>query len=148
MQQEVNPIYEMTQLDLDILNEYLFYNDTLFNFNKEEIDAIQESCKKVIRENLINDSNISKKVLPNYVSMVAEIVDEIRRNYSYSDTIIRDITRMLNRYFGTVFSKIGMKDAPNGNISSIDLCINYYNCKTAKEDLEIYLNSKKQAEQR
>lgn len=139
--QNQNPIYGMTEFELEVMNDFLFYNETLFAFRKEDIQAYTDIANKIIIDNLMTIPNIQNMIEPSYIDEVAQIVDEIRSEYPYSKTIIKDIITMLNQYYGTIFSKLGMVNADE-NISSDDLCINYYNCKIAKEALENYIKTK------
>ena len=104
MQQNTNPIYEMTQFDLDVMNEFIYMNSLLFALEQEEIDAVTASCQKVVKENLITSPAQADKVEINYIKMVAEVVDDIRENFPMSSELIQNITSILNRYFDTIFS--------------------------------------------
>ena len=141
--QNQSPIYGMTEFELEVMNDFLFYNETLFAFRKEDIQAYTDIANKIIIDNLMAIPNIQNMIEPSYIDEVAQIVDEIRSEYPYSKTIIKDIITMLNQYYGTIFSKLEMINA-NEDISSIDLCVNYYNCKLFKEALENYINTVRQ----
>ena len=141
MPQDTSPIYGMTQFDLDVMNEFIYMNSLLFALEQEEIDAVTASCQKVVRENLITSPAQADKVEINYIKMVADVVDDIRENFPMSAELIQNITSILNRYFDTIFSKIMMKRT-SSNPNSFDICLNYYNCKNAKDDLEQWLKTK------
>jgi hypothetical protein len=87
----------------------------------------------------MNDPNVRNRVESSYIEQISEIVDEIRSNFSVSKEIIASIVYILHKYYGTLFSQINMKDSIDGSISSYDLCVNYYNCKIARDNLDEWI---------
>ena len=141
--QNQSPIYGMTEFELEVMKDYLFYNETLFAFRKEDIQAFEDAANKIIVDNIMTIPNIQDMIEPSYVDEVAQIVDEIRSEYPYSKTLIKEIVTMLNQYYGTIFSKLGMINGDE-SIKSTALCVNYFNCKLFKEALENYINTVRQ----
>ena len=137
-----NGIQDMTSFELDILTKYISTNDILFNIRKDEITQIRNMCNKTIRERMLQDPNIETTVEASYLKMVAEVVDEIRQESTVAEEIIQQVMKILNQYYGMIFSKLLMVQPTNGQISSYDLCLNYRNCKVAAEELTLKLQQK------
>ena len=143
-----NGINDMTSFELNILTNYITVNDILFNMRKEEINQIRNICNKTIRERMLQDPNIETTVELSYVKMVSEVVDDIRKESTVAEEIIQQIAKILNQYYGMIFSKLQMVQGANGTLSSYDLCLNYRNCKVAAEELAIMLKQKEQLQRK
>lgn len=143
-----NGINDMTSFELNILTNYITVNDILFNMRKEEINQIRNICNKTIKERMLQDPNIETTVELSYVKMVSEVVDDIRKESTVAEEIIQQVARILNQYYGMIFSKLQMVQGANGTLSSYDLCLNYRNCKVAAEELAIMLKQKEQLQRK
>ena len=144
MNNQVPSVNGMTQFELEIMNKYISMNDLIFNYRKDDIALIRNGANKAIEKGIMEDTSIVDKVELNYIQMVSEVVDEIRRENDYSEELISDIIKMLNQYYSMVFSKLNMVQSTNGELSSYDLCLNYRNCKVAAEELAMLMKQKEQ----